>query len=87
MTNREVQLEVEERIAPYFPDFADTDEFRGEINSLVEMIKFEFDIPQGLAVNYLRQQITYYQNKMAPKKEEPKPKWIKPMIGEVRYTG
>ena len=64
MTNREVQLEVEERIAPYYPDFADTDDFRDEINSLVKMISFELNIPKGMAVQYLRNGFSMFSIKV-----------------------
>lgn len=64
MTNREVYKEVEERIAPYYPKYNDSEELRDVINRAVDMVKFELDIPQGMAVQYVRKLVYAYKPKV-----------------------
>lgn len=64
MSNREVYKEVEERIAPYYPDYVDSDDLRDEINRAVSMVQFELNIPQGMAVQYVRKLVYAYKPKV-----------------------
>ena len=57
-------MEVEEKIAPYYPEYSDTDDFRMVINSLVRMVEFELDIPEKMSVQYVRNVFSAYKPKV-----------------------
>jgi hypothetical protein len=60
MTNREVYIEVEETVAKYYPSYTDSEELRIDVNRLVKMVKFELNLPKGMAVNYVRNVFSAY---------------------------
>ena len=64
MTNREVYIEVENNIAPYYPDYSDSDELRNTINRIVGIVQFELNIPQMMAVSYVRNVVSAYKPKV-----------------------
>ena len=64
MTNREVYKEVEERIAPYYPSYTDSDELRDVVNRTVDIVQFEMNIPKMMAVSYVRNVVSAYKPKL-----------------------
>ena len=70
MTNREVYKEVETAIAPYYPNYSDTNSLRLDINRIVGIVQFELNIPQMMAVNYVRNVISAYKPKVEDDKND-----------------
>ena len=64
MTNREVYKEVETTIATYYPEYSDSDSLRSDINRIVGVVQFELNIPQMMAVSYVRNVISAYKPKI-----------------------
>ena len=64
MTNREVYKEVEDVIAPYYPDYVDSEELRDDVNRIVGVVEFELGIPQMMAVSYVRNVCSAYKPKV-----------------------
>jgi hypothetical protein len=64
MTNREVYKEVEYRISNFYPDYLMHDGFEETIRRCVDVVMFELDLPQGMAVQYVRNVVYSYRPKL-----------------------
>ena len=64
MNNREVKTEIENIINVYYPDFAKSDELMVDIQRCIDIVKFELDIPNNMAIMYVRNIVTGYRLKV-----------------------
>ena len=64
MNNREVKTEIENIINVYYPDFAKSDELMVDIQRCIDIAKFELDIPNNMAIMYVRNIVTGYRLKV-----------------------
>ena len=64
MNNREVKTEIENIINVYYPDFAKSDGLMVDIQRCIDIAKFELDIPNNMAIMYVRNIVTGYRLKV-----------------------
>lgn len=64
MTSREVKSEIEELIAPFYPEFSDSEDLRYAVDKAVKVTMFELNISQFMAVNHVKHIIWSYRNKL-----------------------
>ena len=63
MTNREVYIEVESIAAKYYPEYMGSN-LLYDVRHIVGVVQFELNMPEGMAVQYVRNAFAAYRPKV-----------------------